>query len=200
MHPEPSVPRLSACSWSEGHLLPCLGLRGNQRLPLIRHIFAHLFGLSGIEKALVTAQLDTNAPASGSRVDQDQFLAAVCSRARRFAASTAAPASITCPLCPISAPQELVRAAPRTAAALMRSARSRVRPRPRRSPIFVRRYQGPHAQSRAGTYDPDRTGGLPSSRPDRKHVRVGRHCCCSEIINDLQRAQSKASMQITGRK
>jgi len=85
----------------------------------------------------------------------------------------------------------------RTAAALMRSARSRVRPRPRRSPIFVRRYQGPDAQSRAGTYDPDRTGGLPSSRPDRKHVRVG---CCDENIDDLQRAQFKASMQITGRK
>ena len=62
------------------------GLRGNQRLPLIRHIFAHLSGYQGIEKALVTAQLDTNAPASGSRVDQDQFLAAVCSRARRFGA------------------------------------------------------------------------------------------------------------------
>ena len=46
---------------------------------------------------------------------------------------------------------------------------SRVRPRLRRSPIFVRRCQGPHAQSRAGTYDP-RTGGLPSSRPDRTSV------------------------------
>ena len=82
----------------------------------------------------------------------------------------------------------------------MVDALSRVRPRRRRSPIFVRRDQGPHAQSRAGTYDPDRTGGLPGGRPDRKHVRVGRHCCCSEIIDDLQRAQSKASMQITGRK
>jgi Protein of unknown function (DUF3141) len=67
-------------------------------------------------------------------------------------------------------------------------------------PFSSVRYQGPHAQSRAGTYDPDRTGGLPSSRPDRTHVRVGRHCCCGEIIDDLQRAQSKASMQITGRK
>ena len=37
----------------------------------------------------------------------------------------------------------------------MVDALSRVRPRPRRSPIFVRRCQGPHAQSRAGTYDPD---------------------------------------------
>jgi hypothetical protein len=82
------------------------------------------------------------------------FLCGLLSRSTiRRAASTAAPASITCPLCPmmISAPQEPVRAKPRTAAALMRSARSRVRPRPRRSPIFVRRYQGPHAHSRAGT-------------------------------------------------
>jgi hypothetical protein len=96
-------------------------------------------------------------------------------------------------------PSRARRAKPRTAAAPMHSARSSVRPRPRRSPIFVRRYQGPHAQSRAGTYDPDRTGGLPSSRPDRKHVRVGRHCWCGEIIDDLQRAQFKASMQITDR-
>jgi hypothetical protein len=65
-------------------------------------------------------------------------------------------------------------------------------------PFSSVRYQGAHAQSRAGTYDPNRTGGLPSSRPDGKHVRVGRRCCCGEIIDDLQRAQSKASMQITG--
>ena len=120
------------------------------------------------------------------------FLCGLLSRSTiRRAASAAAPASITCPLCPmmISAPQEPVGAAPRTAAALMRSAKSRVRPRPRRSPIFVRPLS---AQSRAGTYDPDRTDGLPSSRHDRKHVRVGRRGCCGKIIDDLQRAQSKA--------
>jgi hypothetical protein len=36
--------------------------------------------------------------------------------------------------------------------------------------------------------------------PTRKHFRAGqmryRHCRCGEIIDDLQRAQSKASMQI----
>ena len=30
----------------------CLGLRGNQRLPLIRHIFAHLSGYRGLKKRL----------------------------------------------------------------------------------------------------------------------------------------------------
>src|SRR3984893_2425586 len=67
-------------------------------------------------------------------------------------------------------------------------------------PFSPVRYQGAHAQSRARTDDPDRTGGLRSSRPDRKHVRAGQmrycHCGCGEIIDNLQRAQSKASMQI----
>jgi hypothetical protein len=32
--------------------ISCLGLLGNQRLPLIRHIFAHLSGYRGLKKRL----------------------------------------------------------------------------------------------------------------------------------------------------
>lgn len=106
----------------------CRGLGGNHSLLLIRHVFAHCRVVG--EKHLVAAQSDTNAPATGGSVDQDQFLAAVCSRGRRFGALLRPQLRrpITCPLCPtmISAPQEPVRAKPRTATALMWSARSRV--------------------------------------------------------------------------
>jgi hypothetical protein len=61
-------------------------------------------------------------------------------------------------------------------------------------PFSSVRYQGPHAQSRAGTYD--------SIGPAASRVLgpTGHTSVSGAIADDLQRAQFKASMQITGRK